>query len=196
MTQETVTKLLRRTLAAYPQHSGKLSTSQIKDMQDVWLEMLSDLPDELLVAAVRNHLERSEWLPSIAEIRASAVSIVRQASPANQSAIDAWGEVKAAILRIGSYGVPTFDNPITAKIVQRMGWRVICLDDGPEGVLRAQFERYYNGEITRAEDRAAQSPAVAAFIGSMSADRFLPAPNRVDDITAQIVGRLSSPERE
>ncbi len=72
MTQETVTKLLRRTLAAYPQHSGKLSTSQIKDMQDVWLEMLSDLPDELLVAAVRNHLERSEWLPSIAEIRDNA----------------------------------------------------------------------------------------------------------------------------
>ena len=198
MTQETITRLLRRTLAAYPQHAARLSTAQIRDMQDVWQEMLSDLPDELLVAAVRSHLERSQWLPSIAEIRQAAVSLMRQASPAEQSAIDAWGDVKHAIARIGSYNVPSFDNPITARVVRRMGWREICLSEDPEGVIRAQFERYYNGEMERAERIAAQSPAVTAFVASMEADRFtpLPAPRDSGQVIANVAARLTAPESD
>ena len=167
-TQSNISKELRRILAAYPQHAARLEPSQVTAMLEVWHEDLADLPDDLLAVACRNHRERSQWLPSIAEIRASAVSLMRQASPARQSASEAWGEVKRAIARVGYCGQPVFSNPATSAVVRRMGWRDICMDDGPEGVIRAQFERTYNAEIERMESAVQQSPAVRDFIGAMT----------------------------
>lgn len=162
-----IRNLLNQTLMAYPQHTAKLPADMIASMADVWLEHLSDMDDSLLTAAVKNHIERSQWLPSIAEIRASAVSLMRQASPANQIAGEAWGDVKKALGTTGYYNLPVFANPATAAVVRRMGWRNICMDDGPEGVLRAQFERMYDAEIQRLENQVQQSPAVRAFVEAM-----------------------------
>lgn len=177
-TPSSISKELRRMLAAYPQHAAKLDATQIAAMLEVWLEDLADLPDDLLIASCRNHRERSQWLPSIAEIRASAVSLMRQASPANQIAGEAWGDVKQAIASVGYYSLPQFDNPATAAAVRRMGWREICLDDGPEGVIRAQFERMYNAEIERMEGKVQQSATVREFVAAMTAptNRQLTAP--------------------
>lgn len=196
-TNDTVVKAIRHILTAYPKERAKLGQDEIRSMFEVWPQYLSDLDETLLMAAVQEHVTHSQWLPSIAEIRQAAVSLMRQASPAGQSAIDAWGDVKRAIARVGSYNVPSFDNPITARVVSRMGWREICLSEDPEGVIRAQFERYYNGEMERAERQAQQSPAVAGFIASMAADRFteLPAP-RTTGIIADVARRLASPERD
>lgn len=180
-TPSSISKELRRMLAAYPQHAAKLDATQIAAMLEVWLEDLADLPDDLLIASCRNHRERSQWLPSIAEIRASAVSLMRQASPANQIAGEAWGDVKQAIASVGYYSLPQFDNPATAAAVRRMGWREICLDDGPEGVIRAQFERMYNAEIERMEGKVQQSATVREFVAAM---------------TAPTNGQLPSPEAQ
>lgn len=180
-TPSSISKELRRMLAAYPQHAAKLDATQIAAMLEVWLEDLADLPDDLLIASCRNHRERSQWLPSIAEIRASAVSLMRQASPANQIAGEAWGDVKQAIASVGYYSLPQFDNPATAAAVRRMGWREICLDDGPEGVIRAQFERMYNAEIERMEGKVQQSATVREFVAAM---------------TAPANGQLPSPEAQ
>lgn len=166
-TPEVIRTQLKRMLAALPQHAAKLSDAQIVDMLEVWQEDLADLDDALLVAACRNHRDGSQWLPSIAEIRASAVSLMRQASPANQIAGEAWGDVKKALGTTGYYNLPVFANPATAAVVRRMGWRNICMDDGPEGVLRAQFERMYDAEIQRLENQVQQSPAVRAFVEAM-----------------------------
>mgnify|MGYP001244607426 CR=1 FL=1 len=190
--QKLIRNLLNQTLMAYPQHTAKLPENMIAGMVDVWLEHLSDLPDDLLTVAVKNHIERSQWLPSIAEIRASAVSLMRQASPARQSASEAWGDVKRAIGRIGYVGSPEFSNPATAAAVRRMGWRDICMDDGPEGVIRAQFERFYDAEIARMENAVQQSPAVRDFIGAMtvSPDRQL-APGD----TSAVIRRIAEARR-
>ena len=82
-TQFEVSTELRRTLAAYPQHATRLDKEQMALMLEVWQESLADLPVDLLKMSVKNHIERSQWLPSIAEIRSSAVSLMRQASPAD-----------------------------------------------------------------------------------------------------------------
>lgn len=180
-TQFNISKELRRILAAYPQHAARLEPSQVTAMLEVWQEDLADLPDDLLAVACRNHRERSQWLPSIAEIRASAVSLMRQASPARQSASEAWGDVKRAIASIGYVGSPEFSNPATAAAVRRMGWRDICMDDGPEGVIRAQFERFYDAEIERMEGKVQQSATVREFVAAM---------------TAPTNGQLPSPEAQ
>ena len=191
-TPETIRTQLKRTLAAYPQHAAKLTDSQIVDMLDVWQDDLADLEDSLLVMALRNHRERSQWLPSIAEIRSSAVSLMRQASPANQIAGEAWGDVKRAIASVGYYDLPQFDNPATAAVVRRMGWRTICLDDGPEGVLRAQFERMYDAEIGRMEGKVQQSPAVRGFVDAMTASQ---APQIAVPDAQAVIKRLAEGKR-
>lgn len=191
--EETIRNQLKRILAAYPQHAARLSNEQIVDMMDVWLEDLADLPDDLLVMACRNHRERSQWLPSIAEIRASAVSLMRQASPANQIASEAWADVKRAILSVGRYRQPQFSNPATAAVVRRMGWWDICNDEGPDAVLRAQFERMYNAEIERMEGKVQQSATVREFIAAMTppANEQLPAPEAQKADAQALIMRLA-----
>lgn len=194
-TRSTIHSELRRMLAAYPQHSTKLRDDQIADMADVWQEDLADLDDNLLVAACRNHRERSQWLPSIAEIRASAVSLMRQASPSAQTASEAWLDVKEAIRAVGYMRTPDFTNPATAAVVRRMGWRELCLSEDPEGVLRAQFERFYDAEIGRMERTVQQSPSVREFIAGMTAAGMtpqLPEPN--GDVGA-LIKRLAGEKR-
>lgn len=186
--RKTVQRILRQIMAAYPNQTAKLSDAMIAGMAETWADHLSDIDDALLAAAVRNHIDNSQWLPSIAEIRAGTVALMRQASPAHQIASEAWGDVKRAILAVGSYSKPAFDNPVTAAIVQRMGWREICLDEGPEGVIRAQFERMYDAELARRETAAQQSPAVRQFVVAMTAsgENLLPPPERGNDAQALI----------
>ena len=179
----TIRNELKRMLAALPQHSARFTEAQIGDMLEVWLEDLADLPDDLLKVACKNHRERSQWLPSIAEIRASAVSLMRQASPADQDWNEAWAELQRQILRVGYVGVPEWTNPALAETVKTLGgWRAVCMNEDPEGVARAQFRDVYQIVIGRMERKVTQSPEVRGFIESMRipADRQLEAGDAVD----------------
>ena len=187
-TPETIRNQLKRILAAYPQHAAKLTDSQIVDMLDVWQEDLADLEDGLLVIALRNHRERSQWLPSIAEIRASAVSLMRQASPADQDWNEAYAELQRLILSVGYIGKPDFANPALAETVRTLGgWQQVCWNEDPEGVFRGQFRDVYQVVIARMERKVTQSPSVREFVAAMTppANGQITAPD-ANDIIHQI----------
>lgn len=168
-TPETIRTQLKRVLAAYPQHAARLTDGQIVDMLDVWQEDLTDLDDNLLAAAIKNHRERSQWLPSIAEIRASAVSLMRQASPADQDWNEAYAELQRLIGSVGYIGKPEFANPALAETVRTLGgWQSVCWNEDLEGVFRGQFRDVYQVVIARMERKVTQSPEVRAFIASMT----------------------------
>ncbi len=197
-TPDQINNALREVLASYPQHAARLDKTQLSDMRDVWQKRLSDLPAELLEMACANHIERSQWLPSIAEIRASAVSLMRQASPADQDWNDAYAELQRQILRIGYTGTPEWTNPALAQTVKTMGgWWSVCQNEDPDGVFRAQFRDTYNVVIARMEQKVQQSSTVRKFIDGMSADTLtaLPEP-RAADVIADVARRLASPERD
>jgi hypothetical protein len=168
-TPETIRTQLKRVLAAYPQHAARLTDGQIVDMLDVWQEDLIDLDDNLLAAAIKNHRERSQWLPSIAEIRASAVSLMRQASPADQDWNEAYAELQRLIGSVGYVNKPNFTNPALAETVRTLGgWQAVCWNEDLEGVFRGQFRDVYQVVIARMERKVTQSPEVRAFIASMT----------------------------
>ena len=202
-----VRNLLNEVLTSYPQHVSRLSSETIAAMPDVWIEHLSDLDDTLLKMAVKNHIERSQWLPSIAEIRASAVSLMRQASPADQDWNEAYAEMQLQIRRVGYVGIsewseaegkfvsrpPEFTNPALAETVKALGgWKAVCMNEDPEGVFRAQFRDVYAVVIGRMERKVTQSPEVRGFIESMRipADRQLEAGDAVD-----LIKRLAEAKR-
>ena len=195
----TIRNELKRMLAALPQHSARFTEAQIGDMLEVWLEDLADLPDDLLKVACKNHRERSQWLPSIAEIRASAVSLMRQASPADQDWNGAYAELQKQIRQIGWVGnldywpKPEWTNPALAETVKELGgWAAVCNNEDPEGVFRAHFRDVYAIVISRMERKVTQSPEVRGFIDSMRipADRQLEAGDAVD-----LIKRLAEAKR-
>lgn len=168
-TPSEISTELRRTLAAYPQHAARLDKEQLALMLEVWQESLMDLPADLLKMAVKNHIERSQWLPSIAEIRASAVSLMRQASPADQDWNEAYAELQRKISSVGYIGKPEFANPALAETVRTLGgWREVCGNEDPEGVFRAQFRDVYQVVIARMERKVTQSATVREFIAAMT----------------------------
>lgn len=188
-----VRSLLNEVLTSYPQHVSRLSSETIAAMPEVWIDHLSDLDDTLLTMAIKNHIERSQWIPSIAEIRASAVSLMRQASPADQDWNEAWAEMQRQILRVGYIGVPEWTNPALAETVKTLGgWRAVCMNEDPEGVARAQFRDVYQIVIGRMERKVTQSPEVRGFIENMRipADRQLEAGDAVD-----LIKRLAEAKR-
>ena len=192
-TSDEINTELREMLASYPQHAAKLDKSQLSAMRDVWQKRLADLPTELLTMACANHIERSQWLPSIAEIRASAVSLMRQASPADQDWNEAYAELQKAIRRYGYVTVPEWTNPALAETVKTLGgWQAVCLNEDPEGVFRAQFREVYAVVIAKMERKVTQSPEVREFIDSMRipADRQLEAGDAQD-----LIKRLAEAKR-
>jgi hypothetical protein len=189
-----IRNLLNQTLMAYPQHTAKLPADMISGMADVWLEHLSDMDDGLLTAAVKNHIERSQWLPSIAEIRASAVSLMRQASPADQDWNEAYAELQRQIGLVGYIGKPDFANPALAETVRTLGgWQQVCWNEDPEGVFRGQFRDVYQVVISRMERKVQQSGAVRQFIEAMRADHAPALPS--GDVTALITQTAANMRR-
>lgn len=186
-TPKLIRNLLNQTLMAYPQHTAKLPAEMIAGMVDVWLEHLGDLDDALLAVAVKNHIERSQWLPSIAEIRASAVSLMRQASPADQDWNEAYAELQRQIGLVGYTGKPDFANPALAETVRTLGgWQQVCWNEDPEGVFRGQFRDVYQVVIGRMERKVTQSAAVRQFVEMMTAGAAqLEAPDP-DDLIKQL----------
>jgi hypothetical protein len=188
-TPKLIRNLLNQTLIAYPQHTAKLPADMIAGMADVWQEHLGDLDDALLVAAVKNHIERSQWLPSIAEIRASAVSLMRQASPADQDWNEAYAELQRLVLAVGYTGKPEFTNPALAETVRTLGgWQQVCWNEDPEGVFRGQFRDVYQVVIGRMERKVQQSSTVREFIAAMTPqeNRLLPEPGEAQDIIRRL----------
>lgn len=95
---------------------------------------LADLDYGLAQEAVRSLMQTSRFLPTIAEIRERAVADrVKLPTPE-----EAWGIVRRAVNRIGSYQVAAFDCDEIQQAVDALGWRNICLDEN-ETATRARF---------------------------------------------------------
>lgn len=115
----------------------------------VYLRLLRDIPPADLQTVVDQCIAECKFLPTVAEIRERYHALTR--TMGQLSATDAWGMVKSEMRRVGSWGTPTFEDPVIAKVVRNMGWLELCSSESPEGVDRAQFERAYNELVQRGE---------------------------------------------
>lgn len=129
-----IAKVVGLLVAAFPAAQPDEKTTR------VYMEMLCDLPFEPSLRAVKRLLSSSRFFPSIAEIREAVTDVTH--GPARGGA-DAWLDVVAAIRSVGYCGTPRFEDPLVASIVDRWGWRRMCLE-GDETADRARFIEAYN----------------------------------------------------
>lgn len=123
---------------------------------DFYVNVLGDVPPELLASAVTYCINHCKFLPSIAEIRATVEKAAAMAKGDMDatSATDAWGRVQKAIASVGYTGKPDFsDDPILAQIVDQFGWKDICLTPTDDtAILRAQFRKAYEAACRQRKD--------------------------------------------
>lgn len=135
MSAEGVIQSLMELSSAYT--SLKLSKDNIR----VYVEHLSDLPDEALHSAVRSIIRTSNFFPSIAEIRETTLRHTPYASL--PSPTDAWANVAEQLQQAGTWHVPSFAHPLIAQAVRTMGWYDLCRSDN-QMADRAHFLRIYS----------------------------------------------------
>lgn len=138
---------------SYPYFCKEQGAENMLATLHLYYQLLSDLPIAQVKAAVLRHVSSSKWFPTVAELRESATALSAAPLP---SAIEAWGEVTAAMAGIEGYcfadhvNVPQFANPITARLVAAMGWRQLCLSEN--GIAdRARFIESYEQLVARNE---------------------------------------------
>lgn len=172
MTREDVKKLLALIAVAYPQ--SKFEPSQMT--LDLWVDMLSDLPGEVVAASTKRMIATLKYPPTIADIR-GAVAQATQDARGMLSAGEAWAKVKKAIGRFGSYrgdeARAWLGEDVWRAVEYIGGWRDLCLSDDPETVRSAQFERRYDAMVAQQSARI-QIPAsvrddMARLVGPLTA---------------------------
>lgn len=148
----------------------------------LYVEMLSDIPPQILEVAVKKLIMTNKFLPSIAEIRETAYGIKGTISgTAAPDESEAWGEVIKAIRSVGYYGKPKFSHEAIAAAVSNIGWQDICMtpNDGMN-TLRAQFRRAYQLAAERQKDNRDN-----AVLG------ISPNNEKLKQLTGNVVKRLS-----
>lgn len=139
-------------LAAFPNLKPDEATLK------VWFALLKDLSAGSLERAVLAFCQmQREIYPGT-----NVVACLRElAHPdAAQSAMEAWGEVRAAIRQYGEYQTPQFSHPRIAKMVECLGWRTLCLSENIE-IERAHFLKGYDQLAGREREQRLTLPAMA-----------------------------------
>lgn len=148
----------------------------------LYVEMLSDIPPQILEAAVKKLIMTNKFLPSIAEIRETAYGIKGTISgTAAPDESEAWGEVVKAIQSVGYYRKPKFSHEAITTAVNNIGWQDICMTT-IEGMntLRSQFRRAYQLAAQRQKDNRDN-----AVLG------ISPNNEKLKQLTGNVVKRLS-----
>jgi hypothetical protein len=142
-------------VAAYP--AAQVSEQTV----EVYVTMLHDLDRSPVEQAIVRLIATSKFLPTVAEIRAMAVSVERGAE---RRGVEAWGDVLSEIRRVGVYGKPRFGDPLTAECVRMLGWRTLC-ESSHDFADRARFAELYDERQNRERQDAVAGRALPAPLG-------------------------------
>lgn len=160
----------------YVAQIGKLDKDAVKSQLALWQQLLADIPGEVLKAAALQHMAQSQWFPAVAELRQAAGAI---AAPAQSTAIEAWGEVVAAMASTryyryadGFHELPQFADPVTQKVVDALGWGNLCASEDSTAD-RARFLQGYEAVAKRLHTERATLPIVRDLTARLSAGRSL-----------------------
>ncbi len=164
MTLNETKNILAWTISNFP-------SMQERDMgptAKLWYQMLKDIPYEIVEKAMFKILATAKFFPTVSEILEAIADIT---NPELTTGGEAWGEVEKAIRFFGSYREAealASMSPRTAKVVEYMGWRDICLST-ELGVARGQFLKMYQQVSEREQKERVLPESLKADIKRLNA---------------------------
>lgn len=171
-TEIEVLKVIKVLGDAYP--TFQLTSASI----EVYIRMLADLPSELLEKATLDHICRSTFFPSIAELRGAAFDLLEQPND-EMSTHEAWMQVQTEIQRVGHRSEPVFADPMIAETVKVMGWHNLCTSENSISD-RSHFTHLYRTLIERNRQEARRLPEVQRFVALQAGKNQKSLPEAVD----------------
>ena len=159
MTQAETAKLVAVLMASFPSNKATAATSQVYE------RMLADLDYAAAQAAVERLLATARFMPTIGEIRETALALTYgEQKPGGE----AWSAVVRAMKAEGAWRTPggefTFPDPVTAECVALMDWRELCLSTNTIAD-RARFIELYDSLAVQHRQRQLSDglPAMQRF---------------------------------
>lgn len=126
-------------------------TGKEEDTVNLWEMMLEDMSFAAGQAAVKYHLSKSVYAPTIADIRQAASNVTQ---PRIMDAMEAWEIVTTAVRTYGYYreeqGMLSLPEDVRA-MVKRFSWKEICTNDNPD-TLRAQWRMAWETQAKRQKE--------------------------------------------
>jgi hypothetical protein len=123
----------------------------------LWENMFSDVDYETCAWAVKRFISESVYPPTVADIRSriADMTVIQ-----GKTGIEAWGDVKAAIRKFGSYrekdAMDWLDGS-TRKVVEAIGFKTLCMSEN-EMADRAHFLKVYDTLEKRQREDALMLP--------------------------------------
>ena len=134
----------------------------VEERIPLFLQVLADIPDQVLQPAALAYASRSRYFPHPSELRQEALALLADLQPV-PSEFEAWAEVQAEIERTGSLGQPEFSHPLIANAVDIFGWQYLCLSS--EATLdRAHFFKAYHKLLETHSRQLALPEAVKQYV--------------------------------
>jgi hypothetical protein len=151
LTSREITKAFAACSACYgARFRVPVDDVELEGMVGTWALLLSDIPDELGMAAFAEHCRTNVHPPTPADIRQAATVHTALPSPG-----EAWAEVIDAARRIGYQDgeVPDMSRPEIRDAARAAGWSGICFADSEMSLstTRAHFFRIYDGMCARTD---------------------------------------------
>ena len=173
-TKETIAQAMRLLFANWPdQQRGKATT-------ELYYQMLRDLPDETIEAAVRQRIaSENPFFPRVGEIRQAAIDIASGAD-AVLPAPEAWGQLLRWIRRFGGgYQIWTAEGPmdppalppLVKKVADAIGGVSYIGMSENRPADRARFIEAYDIFVQRERSRIGMLPEVRAARRALAAER-------------------------
>jgi hypothetical protein len=134
----------------YPREKNLLPNEQAYNL---WYYQLQDLDYRLVEFALNKWVASNKWSPAISDIRELTAELANKTVDAEDWS-DAWDAVMKAIKCIGQYRPEDAlksigeTSEIGRKVVERLGFRELCLSDNIVAD-RARFAELYKALATR-----------------------------------------------
>jgi hypothetical protein len=128
---------------------------------ELYARLLLDIPDDVLEAAVMQHMAQSQWWPKVSELRERATNLVMAAKHI-PSDFEAWCEVRANARH--STAEHNWSHPLVKAAIDRLGG-LRALGYSPEEdepSWRANYLRCYQALVNREREQVSELPQIAA----------------------------------
>lgn len=152
MTREEVIQVLAILKANYSGALKDMTRQEAEGKINLWITMFADTNKEIMNLAIQKIIATSKYFPTVAEVR-EVIAEINTGYILDGGA--AWGEVITAIRNYGQYrelqALESMSD-MTKTVVQRMGWRDLCLSEDTE-IDRAHFLKIYQAEEKRQKEK-------------------------------------------
>lgn len=143
---------------------GAFGQEQNIQRMKIYMQLLKDVPQDVLQKVTQKLMLESKFLPSVAEIAEACRSLTATASGTKEVPDwnEAWHEIKRAMYNTPWGKSPKFSHPAITKAVNSYGWKSIHEVNASDfHTMQAQLRRMYDESAKRYVERKRNNAILA-----------------------------------